>query len=235
MPSLPKIAILAGGLATRLRPLTVDTPKALVLVAGEPFAFHQLRLLQSYGFRQAVFLIGYLGDQIIDAVGDGSAFGMSVDYVSDGATLLGTGGALARALPELGDPFAMIYGDSWLEFDYAAAVEAFHASGKSALMTIIAADTGAEKPNVEWVDGQILKYGKANRAPAMRHVDYGFSVFHACVFKNIPKDKPTDLATIQSDLADRGDLAGFVVDRRYLEIGNPEGRQALEDYLLASR
>ncbi len=89
------VAILAGGLATRLRPLTETVPKALVEVAGEPFAFHQLRLLARNGFREVVFLTGYRGEQIAVAVGDGRRFGLDVRYVPDGRRLLGTGGALA--------------------------------------------------------------------------------------------------------------------------------------------
>src|ERR1700712_357416 len=123
------VAILAGGLATRLRPMTETVPKALIEVANQPFAFHQLRLLARNGFNEAVFLTGYRGGQIADAVGDGRRFGLAVRYVPDGRTLLGTGGAIGRALPHLGESFAVIYGDSWLDFDYQAAVAAFMRDG----------------------------------------------------------------------------------------------------------
>ena len=132
----PIIAILAGGLATRLSPLTETMPKALVPVAGEPFAFHQLRLLARNGFRHAVFLIGHMGERIVEAVGRGEAFGIDVRYVVDGPVLLGTGGALAQARPTLGDPFAVIYGDLWLDFDYAAAIARFEQDSRPALMTV---------------------------------------------------------------------------------------------------
>ena len=74
-------------------------PKALVPVAGEPFAFHQLRLLARNGFRHAVFLIGHMGERIVEAVGRGEAFGIDVRYVVDGPVLLGTGGASLKHCP----------------------------------------------------------------------------------------------------------------------------------------
>src|SRR4051794_31517259 len=99
------IAILAGGLATRLRPITETIPKALIEIAGEPFLAHQLRLLRRNGFERVVLCIGYLADQIRDFAGDGSAFGLRIDYSVDGPRLLGTAGAIRRALPLLGDSF----------------------------------------------------------------------------------------------------------------------------------
>jgi NDP-sugar pyrophosphorylase family protein len=231
MPKMPKIAILAGGLATRMRPLTNDCPKALLPVAGEPFAFHQLRLLRTHGFDEALFLIGYLGEQIVEAVGDGSRFGMSVDYLSDGPELRGTGGAIARALPMLGDSFAVIYGDSWLEFDYGKAVAQFQASAKPALMTVISAQIGSEEPNVEYADGRVILYSKTSRTPNMGHIDYGFSLFDREVFADLPDDRPVELAAIQERLSRDGNLLGFETDFRYYEIGSMTGRQELEDHL----
>ena len=97
---LPTVAILAGGLATRLRPLTESVPKSLLEVNGEPFAVHQLRLLQSKGVRRVVFCVGHLGELIQRAIGDGTALGLQVDYSFDGPALLGTAGAVRNALPE---------------------------------------------------------------------------------------------------------------------------------------
>ena len=130
------VAILAGGLATRLRPVTDKTPKALLSVAGEPFLVHQLRLLHSEGFRKIVICVGYLGEAIEASIGDGRTLGLHIDYSFDGTTLLGTGGALKHALPKLGEKFLVIYGDSYMPVDYAAIVQAFVVSRKPALMTV---------------------------------------------------------------------------------------------------
>src|SRR3954447_22155014 len=130
------VAVLAGGLATRLRPATDKIPKALLNVAGEPFLVHQLRLLCSEGFRKIVLCVGYLGEMIRAKIGDRKRLGLQVDYSFDGPTLLGTGGALMRAISKLGERFLVIYGDSYMPVDYAAVVEAFVRSEKSALMTV---------------------------------------------------------------------------------------------------
>src|ERR1035437_6108261 len=108
------IAILAGGLATRLRPVTETVPKALIEVAGEPFFGAQLRLVGHHGVARVVLLVGYLGEKIQAFAGDGRAFGLDVEYAFDGPQLLGTAGALRRALPMLGAAFAVIYADSHL-------------------------------------------------------------------------------------------------------------------------
>ena len=115
--SLP-VAILAGGLATRLRPVTEDTPKALLDVAGKPFVVRQLEYLRQQGIVRVVLCVGYLGEQIRAVVGDGSALGLEVLYSWDGPQLLGTGGALRHALSALGEQFMVLYGDSYLPIDF---------------------------------------------------------------------------------------------------------------------
>src|SRR5277367_3489826 len=116
-PSDLPVALLAGGMATRLRPITEKVPKLLVEVAGEPFFSHQLRLLKGAGLRRIVLCVGYLGERIVEEYGDGSKWGVEIEYSFDGPTLLGTGGALIRALPMLGGPFYVLYGDSYLPID----------------------------------------------------------------------------------------------------------------------
>jgi len=227
----PPVAILAGGLATRLRPITETIPKALVKVAGEPFAFHQLRLLARNGFREAFFLTGYRGEQIEAAVGDGARFGIVVRHVPDGPVLLGTGGALARALLALGEEFAVLYGDSWLDFDYAAAVAAFRRDGRPALMTVCHNEGGRDTSNVEYAGGEILAYSKRVRTPAMRHIDYGFSLFRAEALRDVPTAAPTDLAVIFEDLARARRLAAFEVTQRFYEVGSFDGLAEFEAHL----
>jgi NDP-sugar pyrophosphorylase family protein len=222
------VAILAGGLATRLRPLTETVPKALVEVAGEPFAFHQLRLLARNGFTEAIFLTGYRGEQIAAAVGDGHRFGLAVRYVTDGPTLLGTGGAIARAQAQLGKRFGVIYGDSWLDFDYQAAIAAFARDGRPALMTVFRNEGHWDTSNVEFRNGEIVTYSKRIRTPEMRHIDYGFSLFRADVFRELPTQQPTDLASVFEALASRGQLAAFEVHQRFYEVGSFAGLAELE-------
>ncbi len=222
MIDLP-VAILAGGLATRLRPITEKIPKSLVEVAGEPFLAHQLRLLHSRGIRRAVLCVGHLGEMIERDFGDGAAFGVALQYSFDGPALLGTGGALRRALPLLGEAFLVLYGDSYLPVDYAAIAGAWRASGKDALMTVFQNEGAWDTSNVEFSDGQLLRYDKQDRTPAMRHIDYGLSVFKASVLADRAAGERFDLADLQRDLVAQGRMAGYEVRERFYEVGSHAG------------
>jgi MurNAc alpha-1-phosphate uridylyltransferase len=225
------IAILAGGLATRLRPITETIPKALVEVAGEPFLAHQLRLLRSAGYERVVMCAGYRGEMIREFAGDGRAFGLTVEYSFDGPKLLGTAGAVARAMPLLGDAFSVIYGDSYLPCDYAAAEAAFAESGKLALMTVYRNEGQWDLSNVEFDGARVVRYDKANRTPAMRHIDYGLGVFRREAFEGVAADQPHDLAALYQELVSRGELAAWESVDRFYEIGSLEGIRDLTEYL----
>jgi NDP-sugar pyrophosphorylase family protein len=225
------IAILAGGLATRLRPLTETIPKSLIDIAGEPFLAHQLRLLRRHGFERVVLCVGYLAEQIRDFAGDGSRFDLEIEYSPDGPRLLGTAGAIRRALPHLGDSFGVIYGDSYLPCDYAAALAAFRDSGKPGLMSVFANRGLWDSSNVEFTGGRILAYDKANRSPAMQYIDYGLGIFQRAAFEGVPDDRPSDLAALYQDLLRRGQLAAWESPDRFYEIGSPEGIRDLTEFL----
>ena len=224
-------AILAGGLATRLRPVTETIPKALVEVGGEPFLAHQLRLLRARGVERVVLCLGYRGEQVREFAGDGDAFGLRIDYSFDGPVLLGTAGALRRALPLLGDAFFVVYGDSYLPNDYRAAESLFAASGKLGLMTVYRNEGRFDSSNVEFDAGRIVAYDKRARTPRMRHIDYGLGAFRAAAFDGVPEDGPADLAALYQELLGRGELAALEVAERFYEIGSFEGIRSLEDYL----
>jgi NDP-sugar pyrophosphorylase family protein len=228
--SIP-VAILAGGLATRLRPITENIPKSLVAVAGEPFLAHQLRLLHGRGLRRAVLCVGHLGEMIEREFGDGAEFGVELRYSFDGAKLLGTGGALRRALPLLGDEFFVLYGDSYLPIDYAAVLATFQASGRPGLMTVFRNEGAWDTSNVEFADGRIVRYDKRDRTPEMRHIDYGLGVFRASVFAQRPEGEAFDLADVQRELVGRDALAGHEVFHRFYEAGSHAGLAELETLL----
>ena len=225
------VAILAGGLATRLRPLTETIPKAMVQVNGEPFAFHQLRLLQRHGIDRVVYCVGYRGEQVADAVGDGSRFGLQVRYSFDGPVLAGTAGALKIARPLLGPDFFVLYGDSFLDCDYLVVERAYRQAGKAALMAVFRNDGRWDTSNVEFADGRIIEYSKAHRTERMRHIDYGLGVLSAGVLDALPTDGPADLAALYERLAASGDLAAFEVSERFYEVGSFDGLVQFEDYL----
>jgi NDP-sugar pyrophosphorylase family protein len=233
MTKMPPVALLAGGLATRLRPLTETVPKAMLEVAGEPFIAHQLRLLRRERVSKVVICAGYLAEQISDFVGDGSRFGLSVAYKIDGPKLLGTGGALRAALGELGDEFLVMYGDSWLDIPYTPVVEAFRASGAPALMTVFRNEGQWDTSNVWYEDGRIRLYSKRERLPQMRHIDWGLGVVRADALVARPANEPFDLAEVYSDLSRAGKLAGYEVTTRFYEIGSAEGLKETDARLRA--
>jgi NDP-sugar pyrophosphorylase family protein len=224
------VAILAGGLATRLRPVTETIPKALVDVAGTPFILRQLDYLRHQGASRVVICVGYLGEQIEAVVGDGAACGLSVSYSQDWPSLLGTGGALKQALPALDSRFLVLYGDSYLPIDFAAVERAFLASGKPALMTVQHNADRWDKSNVLFRDGAILEYNKRTPTPDMVHIDYGLGAISADVLKSEQQTGPFDLADIYHRLSLSGDLAGYEVDKRFYEIGSHKGLAETAEY-----
>jgi NDP-sugar pyrophosphorylase family protein len=230
-PSTFPVAILAGGMATRLRPITEKIPKLLVEVAGEPFFSHQLRLLKQAGLTRIVLCAGHLGEQIVARYGDGTKWGVHIEYSFDGPRLLGTGGALIRALPKLGDAFYVLYGDSYLPTDYAAVGDFFQKSGRLGLMTVFENRGRYETSNVWFEAGEIKLYDKKHPGPQMHHVDYGLGVFRAAAFDGLARDAAVDLAGVQQALVARHQLAGYEIKQRFYEIGSPTGLIELNDLL----
>ena len=227
------IAIIAGGLGTRLRPLTETVPKSLVPIGGRPFIDHQLTLLKSQGAEKIVICAGFLGEMIEKHVGNGSAFGLNVAYSYDGPVRLGTAGALKRATTMLGERFFSIYGDSYLLCDLRIIENSFAMSGKAALMTVYQNDGSLAASNVHFRDGNIEAYDKLRPSNAMRHIDFGLSVFKQEVFDEVPLDEPTDLAAVITRLLERDQLAGYQVATRFYEVGTPEGIAETEAFLNA--
>jgi len=228
------VAILAGGLATRLRPITEKIPKLLVEVAGEPFFSHQLRLLKKNGLTRIVVCVGYLGEMIVEQYGNGAQWGVQIDYSFDGPKLLGTGGALVQALPKLGEAFYVLYGDSYLPIDYQAVGRAFIKSGQPGLMTVYRNEQRFDSSNVWFEDGRIRVYSKKQKLPQMHHIDYGLGLLRASALAGRPSDQPLDLAELYQDMVTTGQLTGFEVDQRFYEIGSPAGLNEL-DQLLRTR
>ncbi len=226
------VAILAGGLSTRLRPITEKIPKSLVEVAGRPFVFHQLEWLRGEGVESVVLCLGHSGERIVGAVGNGSAFGLSVDYSFDGDRLLGTGGALKNASSKLGNAFFVLYGDSYLCCSFAEVQVAFAKAGKLALMTVLRNEGQWDTSNVEMHDGQLVRYDKRHPDANMRYIDYGLSVVYSALFSAYGSDEVFDLADVFAELSVRRELAGYEVSQRFYEIGSHRGLKETEEFLL---
>lgn len=225
------VAILAGGLATRLRPITEKVPKLLVEVAGEPFFSHQIRLLKKAGLTHLVLCVGYLGEKIVELYGDGSKWGVRIEYSFDGPKLLGTGGALIQALPKLGEAFYVLYGDSYLPIDYLACGDAFLRSGRQGLMTVFENHERYDTSNVWFADGEIKIYDKKNKVPQMHHIDYGLGLLRASAFDPWPKNDVVDLAEVYKKLVADHQLSGYEIKNRFYEIGSHAGLAELSALL----
>ena len=231
--SLP-VVILAGGLATRLRPLTEKIPKALVEVAGRPFLEHQIELLKQNSIEEVILCVGYLGEMIEERYGDGEGLGVRISYSFDGPKLLGTGGAIKRASALLPDAFFVLYGDSYLPVDYQAVVAGFQKAGQPALMTVYANADAWDTSNVWFEDGRIRLYSKREKLPEMRYIDYGLMICTKQMFDDSPDAVPFDLADTLENLSRKGQLAGHEVNQRFYEIGSPAGLAEL-DRLLSNK
>lgn len=229
------VALLAGGLATRLRPVTETIPKALVELAGKPFIDHQLALLRRNGVRAVVLCLGHLGEQVRDHCGDGSRYDMDLRYSFDGDTLLGTGGALARAGRLLGEgpggAFWVMYGDSYMDIDYAAVHAHFAASGADGLMTVLRNGNRWDRSNVVFQDGRLVRYDKRHQTPDMDFIDYGIALLRRGVLERIPTDRPSDLADLYSALVAEGKMIGYEITTRFYEIGTPSSLEEARQYL----
>jgi NDP-sugar pyrophosphorylase family protein len=233
--------ILAGGLATRMRPLTDAIPKALIAAEGKPFVDHQLGWLAAHGVTDVVLSIGYRGDLLRDHVGDGGRFGVHVRYVDEGTELRGTAGALRLAFAEgvLEESFLVTYGDSFLPVDFAAVYAEFVRSAKPALMTVYRNHGQWDSSNVIFEDGRIVLYDKHHRvrpAADFPFIDYGLMAFaRRTVADEIPAVGKADLADLLHALSLRGELAGMEVGERFYEIGSLAGLEDFAQWLRARR
>jgi MurNAc alpha-1-phosphate uridylyltransferase len=229
------VVILAGGLATRLYPVTKKTPKSLIPVAGRPFIEHQLTLLKEKGITQVILCVGNLGKMIEVHVGDGSRFGLEVRYSYDGDVLLGTGGAIKKVIGILPDAFMILYGDSYLDIDFEPIVQQFNSEKFPVLMTVYRNQNTLDTSNISMKDGRVLKYDKKNPVPSMEYIDYGLIAIRKNVFNAYPAYEPFDLSLLLSRLVDAGQVVGFEVTKRFYEIGSISGIRETEEYIMTRR
>jgi len=225
------IVILAGGLATRLYPKTQQTPKSLIEINGFPFIRQQLLLLKEKGVKQVVLCVGHFGNMIEEYVGDGSRFGLTVSYSYDGDVLLGTGGAIKKALAFLPDIFMIQYGDSYLDVDFEPIVQRFHDDDLPVLMTVFHNRDAFDTSNVNLKDGRILKYDKKDRDPGMEYIDYGLIVIRKIIFDAYPPNEAFDLSLVLSQSVAAGQVSSYEVKQRFFEIGSFEGIKETGDYI----
>jgi NDP-sugar pyrophosphorylase family protein len=219
-------AILAGGLGTRLRPVTKATPKAMVLVDGRPFLEYEVALLKSEGIRDFVMCVGYLGDAIVGHFGDGSSFGVSIAYSRDGPRLLGPAGALRRAEPLLGDAFFVTYGDAYLRAPYSAMMGELLKSGRLGLMAVYKNENRHGTSDIAIRGGKVVRYDKKG-GEGLTWVNYGVTALRKSALAAIPEASVVGEEEFYGSLIAKGELLARPVARRFYEVGTPA---SLEDF-----
>ena len=229
---IKQVVVLAGGLATRMHPLTISTPKSLLMVAGRPFIEHQLNLISKNGITSVVLCLGHLGTMIEQHIGTGEKYGLEIIYSYDGATSRGTGGAITNADQQLHDNFFVLYGDSYLPNDWRIVERAYWQTEKQALMTVYKNDDKFEASNVQFDGQKIIQYSKVAQSREMKHIDYGLGIFSRDVFKSLALGTTFDLADVYANLLATDNIQGFEVRQRFFEIGSAEGLNDTEKFLL---
>src|SRR5436190_6066216 len=229
MNELPTVCILAGGRGRRLGPRVVDVPKPLLEVGGEPFLFHQLKLLARQGATRVVLCVGYLGERIRERIGS-RRFGLAIDYSFDTPGLDGTLGAIRRARHLLGDRFLVLYGDTYLRLDYRTAADTWRRSGLLGLMVVLRNNGRWDRSNTIYADGRVIAHDKWTPTPAMRWIDYGLGGLDAAALQCVPASE-RDLSSLYKRLAGMGELYGYEAHERFYEIGGPESLAETDAFL----
>ena len=226
-----QIVILCGGKATRLYPLTKKIPKSMMRFEGKPFLEQQLDLLKKNRIFDIVLCVGYKAEQIKKYFGDGKNFGVEIKYSSDKKRLLGTGGALKKAENLLEDSFLVMWGDSYLPFNFQKAIKFFKKSNKPGMMIVFKNLNKYEPSNVEVKNNLVKSYSKKRKTKKMKYIDYGISIYRKEVLKHLPKNQICDLTKLQQALIKKRQLLAYPAEKRFYQIGSPDGLEELKNYI----
>jgi len=219
---LKQIVIIAGGLATRLQPITETIPKSMVLLKGKPFFEYQIELCKKNGVREIIFCGGHLWEQVNNYFGNGEKFGVKIIYSIENEKL-DTGGAVKNAFEHLDDEFFVMYGDSYLTLDWQKAYKFLKKSGAKGLMTTYENNWHPEPSNVLVGGGGYIKeYNKEKPGKEMRFIEYGINIFPKDIIKKIP-GKSFPISRYFDFLIKRGQLVSYPSKDRFFEVGCFEG------------
>jgi N-acetyl-alpha-D-muramate 1-phosphate uridylyltransferase len=225
-----QVAIIAGGLATRLGRLTQNVPKSLLMIEGKPFLQHQLGRLREGRIEDVVVCTGHLGHQIQDYFGDGSRFGVNLVY-SHEEKPMGSAGALRLAKDKLQDPFFTIYGDSYLSLDFGAILKHFNSQNRLALMTVYENADLYDRSNTAVKGHLVEKYSKKEKTPGMVYIDYGANLFRKPVLELVPEGQVYSLEDLFAQLIEKRELLAYEVKERFYEIGSLQGLTEFREYM----
>ncbi len=230
-----QVVILVGGLATRLRPLTNKMPKSLIQIRGKPFLEYQLDFLEKDGVKNVILCVGYLGDEIKSFFGNGKRFGINIKYSYESQYLLGTAGALRNAKESLKDEFFVMYGDSYLFLDFIAANSYFKRFDNLGLMVVYKNYDRYDTSNVAIEDNLVKRYSKTQRAKDVVYIDYGVSILKKEAIELVPKNQAYSLEELFTELIKKEELLAYEVNKRFYQIGSPEGLAEFKRYILQNK
>jgi len=228
MTVLP-VAILAGGLGTRIQSVSKGLPKSLMEFNGKPFLEWQLQLLEKNKCKDVIICVGHKSDLVKNYLDSRPKSKLDIKLSYDGNYSLGTGGALIKAREYLGKAFLVLYGDSYLSVNFEEVSEYFLNIKKSGLMTVLKNDLNIEPSNVYLRNKLVLQYDKIKRNNKMKYIDYGLSAFKLEALSTFNANRFLDLSIILSDLAIQKQLAGYEVFQRYYEVGSIQGAKNFEE------
>ncbi len=224
--------ILAGGLGTRLRPLTENIPKPMVQVAGKPFLDYELRFLLKNGFQKFLICAGYKSKVIEDYFHGGDALKISISYSKEPDQLLGAAGALKNATSLLEPEFMVTYGDSFLRMDYAQFIDDFHSLGKLGTMAVLENHNQFGKSDLKVQNGLVTKYDKSGTDPELTWINFGATLLQKIALEYIPEGRAVGEEEFYGKLIKRNELAAFPTFDRFYEIGTVSGLREFQKFLL---
>lgn len=236
MRDSPQVVILAGGLGTRLRPITEKIPKPMVEVAGHPFLHWQLEDVKKQGFRRILLLTSYLSEVIENYYGNGEKMGLEIRYSREPEPL-GTGGALRLAANQLEDEFVLLNGDTFLEAPLMEMCAYFKVSQCAALIAAFGRpEVVGVPPNLKLATdspGPVLAHQKQTQA-GLTHVDAGIYVIDKTKLSPILESMREDrfgLSDLWPPLLERQAVHAFPVTRKFFDIGTPDRLKEFEQFL----
>ncbi len=226
-----QVVILAGGLGTRLRPLTLTVPKPMMPIKGRPFLEYQLAWVRRFEFSRVLLLTGYLGEQIESHFQDGRRWDLSIAYSRESSPL-GTAGALKQAASKLEDRFLLLNGDTYLPIDYRAMCCSFRQGQDVGVMAVCHMDDGHSVNNVALSEnGQVSHYAKEGGA-RLTHVAAGAYIFDRVILEQIPERVPYSLEIdLTPALIATGLIRGYPTSERFYDIGSAETLRVADQFL----
>ena len=224
-----KAFILAAGRGERMRPLTDTTPKPLLTAGGKPLIVWHLERLAACGFRDVIINHSHLGEQIVDALGDGTQFGLSIRYSPEPPGALETAGGIANALPLLGDePFLVVNGDVWCDWDFRRA----HSLASKQAHLVFVPNPPQHAGGDFCLDGERLCYASTGIGPALTYA--GIGVYSPSFFAAVPPGAVLKLRPLLDAGIGQGLVSGEHHRGCWLDIGTPERLAELDAQLQAA-